>query len=115
MKQMVISSESTSHPKQHTAPCADCPWARKSIKGWIGPNSIATWIRAVHSDQRINCHTRVDGAGEPWQCAGAAIHRANVCKSPRDPTVLQLKPNSKLVFSWGEFENHHRGSPLDVD
>jgi len=47
-------------PQATPRPCNDCPWRRKSCAGWLGPFGIK-------------------------QCAGAAVYRANVCKSPRDP------------------------------
>lgn len=106
-KRFIISKEAKPAGKQHTAPCSDCPWSRKSFPGWTGPNTAQEWVSCAHSDQRINCHTRTDRSGEPWQCAGAAIYRTHICKSPRDPQVLELPANKALVFSWGEFEKHH--------
>lgn len=127
MKRQILLRSIDAKPfvKQHKAPCSDCPWARKSVPGWLGPNSVNTWIGAAHSDGIIACHTRlvsreVTGrygnetanavsrrCNGHWQCAGAAIYRANVVKSPRDPLILQLPANKVTVFSWGEFERHH--------
>lgn len=104
----IISAEAKPSAKQHTAPCSDCPWARASVPGWVGPNTVQEWIGCAHSDSRINCHTRVQkSGGEPWQCAGAAIYRTHIVKSPWDPSILTLPANKALVFSWGEFERHH--------
>lgn len=105
-KHFIVSEEARTANRQHTAPCSDCPWSRKSYPGWTGPNTVEQWIACVHSEQRINCHTRKQRSGEFWQCAGAAIYRANVCKRLRDHTLLELPPN-QLAFTWGEFERHH--------
>lgn len=106
-KRFITSDNAKPSAKQHTAPCSDCPWSRSSFPGWTGPNTVQEWLRCAHSDQRINCHTRVQKDGEPWQCAGAAIYRTHICKRPRDREVLELPANTALVFSWGEFEKHH--------
>lgn len=103
----IVSEEALVAKRQHTAPCSDCPWSRKCVRGWTGPNDVATWIAAVHADERITCHTRKQPNGEHWQCAGAAIYRSNVSKNPRDKSLLLLPANTKLVFTWGEFERHH--------
>lgn len=114
-KRFIVSEEAVTAAKQHTAPCSDCPWSRKSFPGWTGPNTVDEWIRCAHSDQRIDCHTRKQQGGEPWQCAGAAIYRTHICKFPRHPGALTLPANEKLVFSWGEFEAHHGKEAATTD
>lgn len=115
---MVVTAEAKAFKRQHNAPCSDCPWARKSVPGWIGPNSINAWIRAAHGDGFIACHTRKLAPEVPvtrasracsgqWQCAGGAIYRANVVKRPRDPDIMKLPENPVLVFTFHEFERHH--------
>lgn len=90
--------------RQHTKPCPDCPWSRESLPGWLGGLAPREWILIAHGDGVIECHTT------DKQCAGAAIYRANVCKHPRDPSALSLKPNRVTVFaSPAEFTAHHRG------
>lgn len=88
---------------QHHSPCSDCPWARKSLRGWLGNYTAEEWIEIVRADGFIECHTKIDK-----QCAGSAIFRSNICKSPRDPKVLTLPRNTISVFAnIGEFLNHH--------
>lgn len=83
---MLISAQAQPFARQHHAPCSDCPWKRSSIKGWLGPYNVGQWIRLAHSDAQIQCHTRMRQGGDAlmqsdhWQCAGAAIYRANVVK-----------------------------------
>lgn len=88
---------------QHKKPCSDCSWARASLKGWTGDVPPEGWIEDVHGEARIECHTKL-GA----QCAGAAIYRSNVLKSPRDKSLLILPANKLLVFARPqEFLDHH--------
>ena len=103
MPEKLISSDNArTSKKQHTKPCSDCPWSRNSLNGWLGGYSAEAWIAEVKSDDKIQCHVFKN-----QQCAGSAIYRANVCKSPRNPEVLKLPKNTNIVFSFGEFEKHH--------
>jgi hypothetical protein len=108
MKRQLISSEqSTPADKQLTKPCSDCPFARAALNGWLGKPSITEWLKAVHGESRIECHVHPN-----IQCAGAAIYRSNVCKRPRDESLLILPADRKLVFSTPmEFQEHHEKRP----
>jgi hypothetical protein len=106
--QLMTSSQARKIDCQHTKPCSDCPWSRRSVPGWLAGLKPSDWIAKVHSDLRMDCHTLKDNKGKHFQCAGAAIYRANVCKSPRDFNILRLKADTKHVFSWKEFEEHHK-------
>ncbi len=102
-RRMVCGDDAKRTAKQHVVPCADCPFARTAMPGWLGDMGIAEWIMAVHGESLIDCHVTTN-----QQCAGAAIFRANVFKSPRDNKLLVLEPNHKLVFSNdAEFGKHH--------
>ncbi len=101
--QLITSDQSTPAKSQITKPCSDCPWARKAVEGWLGPGTIDEWLRAAHGEDQVECHVHPN-----VQCAGLAIFRANVYKSPRDPTTLVLPADRVLVFSWNdEFRAHH--------
>lgn len=108
-------SEQDARPfkRQHQAPCSDCPWARKAIKGWTGPNSAQAWLRTAHDYwHRIACHTRlIFGSAERghWECAGAAIYRANVHVIRYEEKKLLVLPANKIsVFATpNEFLAHH--------
>lgn len=88
---------------QHKRPCSNCPWAHKSLPGWLGSNTAAEWIDIAHGEPGgAECHTT------DKQCAGMVIYQANVCKSPRDSSVLRLPQNKTTVFaSAAEFKAHH--------
>lgn len=102
--QLLTASQAKRVKTQHKSPCSDCPFARKSLAGWLGRMSAATWIKVILGDGRVECHTRV-----PMQCAGSAIFRANICKVPRDSSVLHGLPADRIgVFATPqEFLNHH--------
>lgn len=101
--QLVTFNEAKPRKMQHTSPCADCPWARKSLAGWLGSMTAQQWVEAAHGEALIDCHTVSN-----QQCAGAAIYRANVCKSPRRTDTLRLSANRITVFAWmNEFLMHH--------
>jgi len=99
-----VSSEDAIRTKtQHRKPCADCPFARTAIPGWIGLRTPEEFTRDAHGEVYLDCHCTTN-----QQCAGAAIFRANVLKSCRDPRHLVLPKNTKLVFaSSQEFQDHH--------
>ena len=96
---------------QHKKPCADCPWSRKSLQGWLGSHDANTWIVMAHGEHFIDCHLTKNR-----QCAGAAIYRANVFKSCRNSLLLELDADRALVFSTpAEFKAHHAGKPQPED
>jgi hypothetical protein len=102
-RRLVTYEEATVATKQHHKPCSDCPWARTALAGWLGDMTPQEWLQSAHGENLIECHTLL-GA----QCAGSAIYRANVCKSPRNPHVIQLPKNTQIVFaSPTEFKQHH--------
>ena len=83
------------------------------MPGWLGEQYSPEEFRAIaHSDMKFPCH-RTIGRTPELQCAGLAIYRANVIKTPRDRTVLRLSQNKELVFATGdEFATHHRSTGL---
>ena len=102
--------------KQHTKPCNDCPFRRQSLPGWLGDNGLEDFIILAVSDIKMPCHlTPGNGAApncelhpEASQCAGRAIFLSNMCKSPRDSSVLKLPADRETVFSRPqEFVEHH--------
>lgn len=104
---LVTNDEAVQAKGQHRRPCSDCPWARASLNGWLGTATPEEWVQTAHGEARIECHTK-KGA----QCAGAAIYRANVCKSPRDQTLLRLESDKTRVFAApSEFLEHHHAPP----
>ena len=98
-----------------TQTCSDFPWRRNSLTGWLGPLTAAEWTELACSDEAIACHQTIKESGS-WegaaQCRGAAIFRANIFKSPRDPSVAVGPRDTARVFATPpEFTEHHK-SPL---
>lgn len=103
-RQLVSGEEAEEASFQHRLPCADCPFTRTALRGWLGSMSVEVWLMAAHGESRIDCHAKTD-----MQCAGAAIYRANMAKLCRSPDALRLPPNRKLVFATpAEFSKHHK-------
>lgn len=102
-RQLVSADEATLTAEQHTAPCADCPWARTALRGWTGALPTEEWIRVAHGEAFVDCHCHPN-----QQCAGIAIYRANVAKTPRYSGILRLPKDPVKVFaSPVEFCEHH--------
>ncbi len=102
-RQLVSSDEAVATKNQHTTPCSDCPFSRSALRGWLGSMTVDEWIQAAHGESLIDCHVTTN-----QQCAGAAIYRANVCKSPRSKDIITLPPNRKTCFASAmEFKQHH--------
>jgi hypothetical protein len=107
-RQFLTANEAPITRKQHSSPCSDCPWARKSIKGWLGHMSPEDWLQLAHGEGTADCHGTQQANGDAWECAGLAIYRANMCKSVRDPNVRRLPADRITVFATpNEFRNHH--------
>lgn len=110
-RRLIASDEAVPVYHQPTRPCSDCPWARAALPGWLGGASTDEWLQAAHGEARIACHALVGP-----QCAGAAIYRANVCKSVRDPSLLKLPTDRQAVFATPlEFAKHHATSAAEQD
>jgi hypothetical protein len=104
--QFKSSDEGVQATCQHTTPCADCPWTRESLNGWLGSLSPQEWVHVAHSDSVVDCHTLL-GA----QCAGIAVYRRNVAKMPYPPN-LRLEADRVKVFATPfEFIAHHSKTP----
>lgn len=100
--------EATEVSKQIVKACEDCPFRRVALAGWLGKKTPADYCQMAHSDDVIECHTKVMD-GEPVLCAGAAIYRANVAKRadfrlPADKTTVFASPV--------EFLEHHMRKKL---
>lgn len=113
---------------QHVQPCSDCPWRRDALPSWLGALSVEDWIQAAHGEARIDCHVRQlskrdfrvaqgpAARGRSLECAGAAIYRANVCKTLRDPSRFKLPPDRAAVFATpAEFRAYHGPGPDPED
>lgn len=97
-------TEGRTSTRQHRTPCSDCPWRRDSLPGWLGALKPDAWIEVAHGESRVDCHVITN-----QQCAGVAVYRANVCKTPRDAKLLQLPADRAKVFAWStEFLEHHK-------
>lgn len=103
-RRLISAEEAVEAPAQHKKACSDCPWKRDSLPGWLGGMSPEEWKLMAHGETKIMCHCISN-----QQCAGVAIYRANVCKTPRDPGQLRLPADRETIFSTPmEFMEHHK-------
>lgn len=103
MRKCVSHAEAKPSKVQHKTPCSDCPFRRDALPGWLGGNTAEDFVSFARGDEPYPCHTKIGP-----QCAGLAIFRANICKSPRNPEALIAPQNKRLVFAWtDEFLKHH--------
>lgn len=113
----IAESIGREYPPPVKEPCNDCPWRRAAKPGWLGPYEADLWLEIIHGESPIACHKTIP-AGSGWgentqQCRGAAIFRANVCKSPRNPSIETGPRDIERVFQTNdEFKNHHEGSTM---
>lgn len=103
-------------PEPTVRPCAECPWVRTAVAGHLGPHTPEEWVEMAHGESPIACHMTIDHADQDWtelrQCAGSAVFRANVYKTPRHPLVALGERDTETVFAWdNEFIDHHQGEP----
>lgn len=100
------------YPPPVKEPCRECPWRRASWAGHLGPFSPEEWLDILHGESPIACHLTIPPGGG-WgdntrQCRGAAIMRANVCKTPRNPSIETGPEDPVTVFRRNaEFLEHH--------
>ena len=71
--QLISGDEAAECPNQPTAACADCPWAREALAGWLGLLSADEWVEAAHSESTAECHALKGPDDSRWACAGMAI------------------------------------------
>lgn len=101
---------------QHDKPCGECPFSRTTKPGTLGGSSPMTYVGQAYGPFWLPCHSthdytcpeaRLDPNNS--QCAGAAIHRANIGRADLMPQpLLHLPPDCKRVFATqAEFLAHH--------
>lgn len=101
---------------QHSKPCRECPFRRKSMPGYVGMDTPDGFLATTMADHRMPCHLKVDYESETWEsdqhaapeCAGAATFFANLCKRSRDPNRMRIPADCVNVFARPEeFLAHH--------
>ena len=75
--------------------CNECPFRKKSIKGWLGPHTGTDMQTMVHNGQGFTCHKEVNAltaqgydeeeiANDGQHCVGMLRYRNKVCKTSRN-------------------------------
>jgi hypothetical protein len=69
---------------RHVEPCAECPWRKDSLKGYLGGHPVELYTDAVAENEIPSCHQQDFGPDDPRSsmCAGALAVAANACIEP---------------------------------
>jgi hypothetical protein len=117
------------HKQKMPPPCAECPFRKKSLPGWIGGHQhVGEIINIVQAGQKFPCHTQVnrfmeidrdegrkpdfdDACRLARTCVGGLHFLANSACLPRHPyAAMQVKivgKNPAVFGSRREMVGHH--------
>lgn len=108
--------------RQHTVPCAGCPWRRTSAAGWLGNSTTLEFLAQAEHAPKMPCHCAIDYEDEDWKetqlpdaprCAGHAAYLRNRCKLPTDRDLAalceQVGRRHDVFTRPDEFVAHHGG------
>ena len=89
--------------KQHSKPCAECPFSCKIEPGALGGSTPQTYIGQAYGPFLLSCHMSPGYWGNPRgtehaQCAGAAIFRANCGIDVLMPEAFRRLPAGPEAF-----------------
>lgn len=106
-------------------PCAECPFRKTSMRGWLGPDKPQDVLFKVHTGEMYYCHMDVAVKVEQAElsgveldpdtvehCVGALMHANKSCKRFRNPTLaaaqdrLESQDHSQIL-DVREFSQHH--------
>lgn len=105
--------------------CAECPWRKNSAPGWLGAAEPWNFVSAIHSEEKMPCHSDVNYNNPNWRksletdkvsyCVGQLLATKKACKRPRDPehakAVDSVPPDDNSMNS-NEFMKHHGEAPV---
>lgn len=104
----------------HTEPCAECPWRKDSLQGYLGGHPAEYYADAVAEGVIPACHMKDFGPEDDRTayCAGAASVLANSAKmaEQREPGQEEAEAMRKTVGKRGDtffhpmvFYKYHTG------
>jgi hypothetical protein len=103
--------------------CSDCPFRKKSIKGWLGPWTAEELQNMIHGENTFICHQEINDMSETYSkeeieedgehCVGFLRYRNQVCKRSRDQNQLARQDELKEIDDQevlGAFQlvDHHK-------
>lgn len=88
-------------PEPCPAPCRECPYVEGRTRGFTGPYAPEDLHSIAASELKFPCHMTMKGESGP-RCRGIDLYRAQLCKSPRDPT--ERAEQAETVKVHGETE-----------
>lgn len=102
-------------------PCKDCPFSKKSLRGWLADYTPESLHRIVMSEQHFPCHMQLQDGEDVLSfeeaelypvCVGSQLYMRKCAKIPYNPILSQKLRNFTQeeldqVLSIGEFFKHH--------
>lgn len=103
----------------HRAPCAECPWRRAAIQGYLGGFAAELYADAVLNNEAPACHKRDHGpdSDDTAFCVGALQVANAACislwRSPGADEARRVVGTSELTFAHPRefFTYHSFGAP----
>jgi hypothetical protein len=98
----------------HKTPCAECPWRKDSLKGYLGGNTPEMYADSVQNGEAPACHMRDETHPKGGAfCVGALQCMANSATLPKDPeprAAREIVGRSDKVFNFPAlFYKYHTG------
>lgn len=102
--------------------CNECPFRKKSPKGWLGPWTAEEMQSLAHSENEFICHKEVNKLSQTMNseeigrvgnhCVGMLRYRNNICKSSKNPKQrehqqkLKKIDDQEVIPAFGFLEHH---------
>ena len=97
-------------------PCDECPFRKKSLKGWLGGETPQSTLDFVNGEADFACHkTRHKEESAMSRCKGFLMFTRKMCKIPKYNKDLQTavmkidfkSPQLDEILTRIEFIPHH--------
>lgn len=101
-------------------PCADCPFRKDSIRGWLADYTPMELHQIVMNELPFPCHMAMQEEDVPWEeaedeiiCAGSLRYMKKNAKKPRRKGLAELvnkltPADCDNILSGTEFLDHHQ-------
>lgn len=109
-------------------PCKECPWRKKSAKGWLGGQEPEVFTDIVRSGNFLPCHLthkedlsfeEMTGNKKINHCTGALIAMNNSLMQSRNEDIVKLQEQhgkDERVFNrLSDFEKYHSSPNYSIE
>lgn len=108
-------------PEKRKAPCAECPFRRTSVRGYLGADNPEHFVQTAAGGSDLPCHMDIDYTDPDWLktqepdaplCVGSLQFQNNWLSLSRLPHVAEaqreLEGNPRVFDNPEEFLIHHK-------